>query len=227
MNANGTYNLASKVNADGNITWNDPQFSVTVTGNTRVVHTNGLPNVPTGIFPILPNTTAYQYDRNPNSITAQNITLNLPANPTAAAKPGCMSGGTIGVMLDGAALFDSVDAAGRDAVAHEVQDGCWGHPQQDGVYHYHSLTPCMNFGSLGAGTSPLIGYALDGYGIYGPFQDGKLVPNTQLDACHGTTSPVQWDGQTVTMYHYVANLAFPYTIGCYHGTPAQTGPRNP
>lgn len=223
MSSNGTYNLASKVSADGNITWKNPQLSVTVNGSTRVVHTNDLPSVPTGIFPILPNTTAYEYDRNPNAITAQTITLNLPANPADAARPTCVSGGTIGVMLDGAVLFDSVDAGGRDAVAHEVQDGCGGHPQMNGVYHYHSLSPCMNFGSPSAGTSPLLGYALDGYGIYGPFQDGKLLANSDLDACHGTTSAVQWGGQTVTMYHYVANFEFPYTLGCYHGTPVQTG----
>ncbi len=27
------------------------------------------------------------------------------------------------------------------------------------------------------------------------------------------------------MYHYDATLEYPYTVGCYHGTPVTTGPR--
>ena len=34
---------------------------------------------------------------------------------------------------------------------------------------------------------------------------------------------VLWDGQTVSMYHYVATRAYPYTIGCFRGSPVTVG----
>ena len=39
--------------------------------------------------------------------------------------------------------FDALDALGRDAEAHEVQDACAGHPEQTSEYHYHSITNCI------------------------------------------------------------------------------------
>ncbi len=30
---------------------------------------------------------------------------------------------------------------------------------------------------------------------------------------------MSWDGATVDLYHYVATAEYPYTVGCYRGTP--------
>ncbi len=121
-------------------------------------------------------------------------------------------------MSDGVLLFDALDDAGRDAVAHEVQDACNGHPNGQRMYHYHDVPSCL----LAAATGPstLVGYALDGYGIYVERDaSGNLPTDADLDACHGRTSPVMWDGALTTIYHYDATLEYPYTVGCYHGTP--------
>jgi hypothetical protein len=68
--------------------------------------------------------------------------------------------------------------------------------------------------------SPLVGYALDGFGIYGPRgADGKLVTNAQLDECHGRVGEVVFNGKKQKMYHYVLNNEYPYAIGCFRGTP--------
>ncbi len=48
---------------------------------------------------------------------------------------------------------------------------------------------------------------------------GRILHDDDLDACHGTTSPVMWDGKLVDMYHYVLTPEYPYTIGCFRGTP--------
>ena len=123
-------------------------------------------------------------------------------------------------MLTGSALFSAFDAGGRDAVAWEAQDVCSGHPQMQGAYHYHALSACIS--DPGTGQSNLLGYAYDGFGIYGMRgADGKELTNADLDECHGTTSPVMWDGKLVTMYHYVATREFPYVMGCFKGTPIQ------
>ena len=67
--------------------------------------------------------------------------------------------------------------------------------------------------------SPLLGYALDGFGIYGPLgADGKPITNAQLDECHGMTSEVMFNGKKQNIYHYVLNNEYPYSVGCFRGT---------
>ena len=221
---NGTYDLTKKIAVQGKEVWN-PHFTSSVQGDVRVFSTNDLPNHPTGTFPVSPNDPAYQIDRNPNSIREQNVTFSIPANPVLAAQPSCVPG-AVGILLTGSVLFNSLDAPGRDAVAHEVQDSCQGHPQQSGVYHYHSVTTCMDDKRLPDGHSALVGYALDGFGIFGRYgEKGELLSSSDLDECHGHTHLIPWNGKMVMMYHYHATWDFPYTIGCMKGMVSQENVR--
>ncbi len=205
-----TYDADEKPTIAGAVDWPNASISVTLEGDTHVVRANNLPTHPTGVYPVSPSDPAYQYDRNPNSIREQNILLRLPANPEVAAQPSCVPMGMVGFTLVGGAIYNAVDAGGNDAPAHEVQDSCDGHPQRNGQYHYHSLSPCMPQGRDASGGSELIGYALDGFGIYGPYDaSGRELTNADLDACHGSVGPVMWDGELVTMYHYVMTDEYP------------------
>ena len=218
MNGDGTWDATKKAVVDGSVTW-PSSFNVSLQDGLRIFSGNDLPNHPTGSFPISQSDDAFAVDRNPNSIQSQSITLSLPANPTAAAQPNCV-GGEVGIMLSGVVIFSAFDAEGRDAVAHEVQDECDGHPQSSGFYHYHSLSDCIVDTST-SGHSSLVGYAFDGYGIYGYYgEDGEELTNEDLDECHGHTHIIEWDGQMVMMYHYHATHEFPYVVGCFRGTPA-------
>ena len=203
----------------GAVAWPGSRISISLEGDKRVIRANDLPQHTTGVYPIQPSDPAYQYDHNPNTIQAQDFLLSLPASPTTAATPGCLPMGMIGFALTGVAIFDAVDAAGRDAAAHEVQDHCDGHPQIEGQYHYHGPSPCMRDAAGAAGRhSDLIGYALDGYGIYGEHgEGGKLLHDSDLDACHGHTHAILWDGHMQVMYHYHLTPEYPYTLGCFHG----------
>ena len=213
----------AKTTVQGAVSWPARKLIIAAAGGAIHITTNDLPSHPTGVFPIASGDPAYLYDRNPNSIRAQSFDVRLPLSPKAAAAPSCLPGGPIGVLLSGAYLFDGLDGQGRDAVAHEVQDRCAGHPQQGGAYHYHDLSPCVYSGPPGRHSS-LVGYALDGYPIYGPLGDGgRLLGNADLDACHGTIGPVILRGKKVTIYHYVATAEYPYTLGCFHGTPVHAG----
>ncbi len=118
-------------------------------------------------------------------------------------------------------MFDALDADGRDAGAHEVQDSCDGHPQNSDIYHYHDLSACLTTAAdSAAGSSTLVGYALDGYGVYVERDShGNLPTDADLDACHGRTSTVTWDGKPTTTFHYDVTLEYPYFVGCFHGTP--------
>lgn len=220
--ATGTWNLDKKLQVEGHNTWSTASHSFTLEGSSRVLHTNDLPvNATTGNFPISPSTPAYQYDRNPNSVKSQTLTWTVPADPKAAATPTCTNMGPIGVALNGVVLFNALDAGGRDAGAHEVQDSCDGHPQSTDMYHYHDFSSCLETAaSQKPGSSTLVGYALDGYGIYAERDAaGNLPTDANLDACHGRTSMITWNGKMVDMYHYDVTLEFPYFVGCFHGTP--------
>ena len=106
-------------------------------GSRLGVTGNGVPRAaPTGTFPISPVDDAYAYDRNPNSIESHTVALSLPAHPRIAASPSCLPMGMIGIAVDGVAIFNALDDSHRDAVAHETQDLCEGHPQRRGIYHY-------------------------------------------------------------------------------------------
>lgn len=217
IHSDGTYDVTTKAIVPGAIEWAS-EMTIEVDGGTRVISGNGLPNHTTGIYPIANNSEAARYDRNPNSISPQSVHIELPGLPQVAPAASC-AGGTVGILVSGGALFNSVDAEGRDAVAHEAQDACGGHPERTGQYHYHALSPCIP--DDGDGHSVLVGYALDGFGIYGfRGEDGVAVSNADLDECHGHTHPVDWDGETVELYHYHATLEFPYTVGCYRGSSA-------
>lgn len=214
----GTFDFTAKTVVQGTVAWPANSLDVSVAGATRTVTTAGLPNHTTGTFPIAPTDPAYSYDRNPNSIKGVARTWALPANPTAAASPTCLGMGPIGILLTGAVFFNALDAGGRDAVAHETQDGCQAHPEMSGAYHYHSLTQCLADG--GTGHSALLGYARDGFGIYGlRGENGETLTNADLDECHGHTHEIEWNGAMVSMYHYHATYEYPYTLGCFRGTP--------
>lgn len=215
----GVWYPSEKIAVEGVVSWPSGKTTITLSGSTLTITSNNLPTPPetTGIFPIQTTDPAYQYDTNPNAIVAQDIALTLPANPTVAASPTCVPMGMIGFATDGVAIFDALDNSGHDAVAHEVQDSCNGHPNGHGQYHFHGPSPCMP----NEMTSGLVGYALDGFGIYGEINPatGKVWTDSDLDACHGVTSTVIWHGNAVQMYHYVLTPEFPYTVGCFRGTP--------
>jgi hypothetical protein len=216
-----TWNAHEKPAVQGSVKWPDARFSVSVENGQRILDGNGLPlDHATGSFPIRSSDPASAYDRNPNSIRAQNIHEVLPANPVYADTPNCM-GMEVGYMLDGVPIFNGFDAGLRDAAAHEVQDACEGHPEKSGQYHYHSLSSCLR----DAGVKTVIGYALDGFPITGPMAAaGKYLTTADLDECHGITSEIIQDGKSVVSYHYVMTPDFPYSVSCFRGKPVRIGP---
>jgi hypothetical protein len=218
--ASKTWDSLAKIAVEGAVSWPSASYRVTTRGSRRVIRFNDLPtDHTTGTFPIASSDPAFQYDRNPNHIAAQSLDWSLPLNPRAAAKPTCTGGGAIGVLSDGVVLFNALDGEGRDAGAHEVLDRCAGHPDMSSTYHHHDIPPCI-VSRARNGRATLVGFALDGYGIYVEKNAHGVMPaNTALDPCHGKTSRVPWNGRMVRIYHYVATLEYPYTVACFHGTP--------
>lgn len=215
INNNTEWDANKKVAISGKVTW-QPSLTSKIENTTRTFTTNDLPNHATGIFPVQSSDPAHTYDSNPNTIKAQSLSYALNANP-AYGTPQCM-GGEVGIMLTGSALFNGFDAGGRDAGAWEVQDGCDGHPQNTGEYHYHTLSRCITDISVGT----VIGFALDGFPITGPkVGEDNILTTTDLDECHGITSEILLDNKKVTMYHYVMTQDFPYSVSCFRSKAIQ------
>ncbi len=203
-----------KVSVSGSVSWPQASYSMKISGSNRLITFNDLPiNHTTGVFPIQSTDPAYQYDRNPNSISAQNLSFTFPVSPMIQSNPQCIYG-EVGVMNDGVMLFDGFDAENRDAVAHEVQDSYAGHPEKTGEYHHHGFENELKTEKV----SQVVGFALDGFPITGPLlPSGKYLTTNDLDECHGIKSTISLDGKSTYTYHYVLTQDFPYSVSCFKG----------
>jgi hypothetical protein len=125
--------------------------------------------------------------------------------------------GPIGIAINGVVFFNPFDAQSTDAT--DLMDRCCGHPAPDGQYHYHKYPICVNspWADEGKEHSPLIGFAFDGYPVYGPYVAKDLMakdaPGDQgLNDFNGHTDADRG-------FHYqVTPGKFPYLIGGYWGT---------
>lgn len=222
MNSATTWDYTKKPIVEGNVIWAS-EFDIMLDGNgNRIITGNALPDHPTGIFPIDPASVAYKYDRNMNTIEAHEVLYMFPAIPEVADAPSCVRFGPSGISLSGSAIYHGASTLGNDAAAHEILDSYGGHTDGTQTYHYHFLTDDLqdHIHPHTSDHSGLMGYMLDGFGLYGPYDDdGKLLWSADLDECHGHTHPVLWDGEMVDLYHYHWTYDFPYNIGCFKGTP--------
>jgi len=196
--------------------WKDgvPELSVAVEGANLVLRSQGLPNHPTAEFP---------NSGNPNPILTQEFTFYLPLEPKKAARVTTLPMGPVAVAVNGVVFFNPFEAGGMNAVQGYSEvwlDACCGHPQQQGVYHYHKYPTCVKspFKDHPAEHSPLIGLAWDGFPIYGPYEGDSVMARdlkgaAALDDCNGHEDAVRG-------YHYhVTPDRFPYILGGYRGEP--------
>lgn len=137
----------------------------------------------------------------PNRISSQSMTFKIPKNPTEDPNHSATPLGPIGIALNGVAIFNQY-AAGGVPLTIEINtfDQYNGHPQQQGMYHYH-IEPLYII--VNVSDSSLVGFLLDGFPVYGPKENGKTITNSDLDAYHG---------------HFGATADYPNGIYHYHTT---------
>lgn len=151
------------------------EVSIVVKDGIRVITSNGIPNHSTGAFPNAGN---------PNRITAQQYTFRMPATPAAADRTSPNGMRAFGVAINGvpfdpgtAELWNNDNAWHYEALTGFIVanrrglgvDDSLAHVQPNGAYHYHGLP----FGLLNQldykNKMALIGYAADGFPMYGPY----------------------------------------------------------
>ena len=171
-----------------------------------------------------------------NGITASNLQVPLaqnffggngwkiPLSPAFAATTTAALDGPIGVAINGVPIFNPCKQGGCNAgqgggdtkVLGEL-DACNGHAGRADDYHYHAAPTCLMAGKPANywDTHPL-GWALDGYAIYGYNNaDGSVA--TRDATCGGNTSAVS-NGPAGYSYHVTD--ASPYVLSCFKGTPS-------
>ena len=182
----------------------------------RQIKINNLPvDERIGDWPMTEYQILTDIDPNPGVPIANTTNFSYPVNPKENRVPTCVSLGTIGVTTNGIVIFNAADARGEDAVAREIVDIFGGHPAMED-YHYHFIPERLDTEILEDGHSGIVGYINDGFPIYGYRGEGGIeMSNDDLDICHG-------HDHGALRYHYHATIEYPYTIGCYTGTPIST-----
>ena len=220
---------------EGEVYWNSV-LNTWVDNGVRYFTGNGVPNHPTGLFPIPSDQPAYPYYAAlpdpfgvyPNAaylpIEEYDLYMAVPANPIYSSIPTAIGELNFAIATQTGATFHvnlavTDDPLYVDPIAGLPMDQCWGHPVMM-EYHYHGYSwRCFPNQGNANEHSPLFGIALDGFGVYGPRgDDGVLLTNDQLDECHGHFGRIDWDGVLTDMYHYHLNNEFPYGPGCFRGT---------
>ena len=89
-------------------------------------------------------------------------------------------------------------------------DDAGGHINLNVGYHYHAATGVSKEIEACDGHAPMIGYAMDGHGLYGRLDENGLEP-TDLDQCRGHSDSLRG-------YHYHVDAAGNNNfIDCLHG----------
>ena len=157
------------------------------------------------------------FDLNPNKIRDFDFVYKIPLNPRKSNKSNPTPLGSIGVSLNGVSFFNQYAGPNNQPLTNEINsfDQYNGHPQPQGVYHYH-IEPIYLTEKVGSNS--LLGFLLDGFPVYGPEESGSKITNDDLDEFHGHSHPtVDFpDG----IYHYHITDKDPYINGSgYYGSP--------
>lgn len=135
---------------------------------------------------------------------------SVPLNPVMAAQPisakTALFTGAIALAANGVPIFNALNNRGVDSFSIGELDDYGGHCGHADDYHYHAA-PLHLQTKLGA-SSP-IGYALDGYPLYG-LKEPNGDTATGLDEFNG-------HADSAGKYHYHSTLTYPYINGGMRG----------
>lgn len=158
-------------------------------------------------------------------IPAKNYAAPIPLEPKLGDTPQTRDA-ALGVAVNGVPIFDYTgggEMSDEDLHHHQTQhdtlltqqlDVCGGHAGRGDDYHYHVKPVCMIEQMENAGDAAIIGWAFDGFPIYGDNNpDGTSIKTDGLDVCNGQPDDIFG-------YRYHTSTQAPYIIQCLMGTVA-------
>lgn len=143
----------------------------------------------------------------------QITTYVIPVKPVYLTESRILRRSGLGVAFNGV-NFDPPAPTHAILAAHTLAplDDHGGHVNPHGGYHYHAATGSTKEVDQADSHSPMIGYAIDGFGIYALLNKNDVAP-TDLDECGGHTDEQRG-------YHYHAGAPGEnQVIKCLHGLP--------
>ena len=169
---------------------------------------------------------------NPNIPSNQNFLVRIPRAPventgTKTSTPL----GIIGMWKNGVAVFNALDARSylnqniwhqnANTVEGPSFDACLGHPAPGGVYHHHENASCL-YGANPNVHSGILGYAFDGFPIYGPYASSTTDgsgPITRMRSSYALRNITQRhtlpDGTVLAPSQYGPDVSGTYPLGYY------------
>ena len=123
---------------------------------------------------------------NNNGLCEVHWVVELPLSPEVAGtrteipQRGMVAMSTNGVPAFGPMESDSLNAVESNGSGAQGAGFWYGHASAGGAWHFHA----PEMGEESVTTNTLLGYAMDGFPIYGPLSDNEV---SQLDACNGMT----------------------------------------
>jgi hypothetical protein len=161
------------LNLDGTVGYNSIETNVQIvqySSSNVYVHCTCIPGYDIG-----------PWTGNPNIPSNQNFVFKITRNPQP--NTGTLTStslGHTGVLINGVSIFNALDAFSYNNANIWHQDAkvveglsfdlCLGHPAPNGEYHHHINPTCLySYDAANPSHSPIIGFAFDGYPIYGAF----------------------------------------------------------
>lgn len=155
-------------------------------------------------------------------IPAADYSAPIPLEPIPGSKPQTRDS-ALAVAVNGVPIFDYTgggEMSEADLYHHQTQhdtllteqlDGCGGHAGRGDDYHYHVKPTCMIDAMNNAGDDAIIGWAFDGFPIFGDNNpDGTPMQDQALDVCNGLADDTYG-------YRYHTSEKAPYIIQCLMG----------
>ena len=230
-------NGVSSAGGGGSGPWFQCDITVTIQNGEMVVETNGIPNhdflSTRGCCAPEKDYTAYITLTPENDTSGGHTTTNCPAS---AGRWECAPDrGAVAIGVNGVPIFGPEEGPGGDAVAlhfdyfnedrQPIELGwCAGHSAGSGGYHYHYDANCI-YWTPGAGEdmedydlslipgdshSPIVGWAFDGYPIYGMYgydsDDGSIRAITSSYAIERTQEGGDQGYNGIDDWNYVDGL---------------------
>lgn len=146
------------------------RVKIEVRDGYRYVESNGIPDHQTGAFP---------NRNNPNRVSEQSYRYRMTAQPKVSIEPTPLPHQPFGIAINGV-VFDPATAEywngdrrwNYEALSGRINlgiDSHLAHVQPTGAYHYHGVPTGLMNKLDGTKKMALLGYAADGFPIYGPY----------------------------------------------------------
>jgi hypothetical protein len=152
-------------------------------------------------------------------VPAPGYVSSIPLVPVHAASATSIDA-ALGVAVNGVPIYDytsqglndpAVYVASADTKLSGELDVCNGHAGRGDDYHYHAAPTCMMQAMANRGPTAIIGWAFDGYPIYGNTNpNGSTIASGALDVCNA-----QADATFGFRYH--TSDTHPYIVQCLVG----------